>query len=125
MTITLTDQIQFSNITVPFKNMGGVIGKSNYKNTSGQPIDDEYSGEIQKPSSLVNAIDIDWNDANIADAITILNGTDGQITEGTPIENINTTGDLLYTIANLQAQVTVLTNLVKGLYMALDTSSNS
>lgn len=66
MPITLTDnQIQFSNITVPGKNMGAVIGKSNYKNASCQSIDDEYSGVIQKPSPLINAVDIDWNGANL------------------------------------------------------------
>ena len=86
--------------------------------------DFEYANEDGiKP--VVNAVEIDWNNANIADAITELNNTDGQITEGTPVETINTTGDLLYTIANLQAQVTVLTNLVKGLYMALATPSTN
>lgn len=63
-------------------------------------------------STVINAIEIDWNVSNIDDAITELNNTDGEIIEGIPVTNINTTGDLLYTIANLQAQVTVLTNLV-------------
>ena len=85
MAITLIDnQIQFSNITVPFKNMGGVIGKSNYKSTSGQSVDDEYEGEIRKPSPLINAVDIDWN------------GAKPGIGEG---ENgITTTGELLSSI---------------------------
>lgn len=86
MAITLTDQIQFSNITVPFKNMGGVIGKSNYKDISGQSIDDEYSGEIQKPSPLINAIDIDWNSARINSETVI-----------------NSTGDLLKFIQNINS----------------------
>lgn len=102
MAITLTDnQIQFSNITVPGKNMGSVIGKSNYKNDSGQSIDDEYKGAIQKPSSLINAIDIDWNGAKV-------NG-----------DTINTTGELLAKIADLET-------LVRGLYasLELDNSGN-
>lgn len=85
MAITLTDQIQFNNITIPGKNMGAVIATTNYKSTSGSSIDDEYSGDIQKPSPLINAIDIDWNGAQ-------LNGA-----------TINTTGDLLSKIATFEA----------------------
>jgi len=77
MAITLNDQIQFSNITVSGKNMGAVIAKSVYKDTSGNSIDDEYEGQIQKPSPVINAVDIDWNGAEIGGRI------------------INSTGELL------------------------------
>lgn len=84
MAIKLTDQIEFKNITAPGKNMKAVIGKYNYKDTSGNSIDDEYEGTIQKPSPLINAIDIDRN------------GARPDIGEG---ENgITTTGELLSSI---------------------------
>ena len=94
MAITLTDKIQFSNITVPGKSMGGVISKSTYKSTSGSAIDDEYEGQIQLPSPLINAIDIDWNGANFSTAEA-----------GQAPTILNTTGDLIKTIKWASTQV--------------------
>ena len=86
MAITLIDnQIQFSNITVPSVNIDGLAGNTNYKSTSGQSIDDEYEGEIQKPIPLINAVDIDWNGAKPGIGEDATNG-------------ITTTGELLSSI---------------------------
>jgi len=85
MAIKLTDnQIEFSNITVPGANMGALTNNAGYKDLSGNIIDDEYEGNIQQPSSFVNAVDIDWN------------GAKPGIGEG--LTGINTTGELLSNI---------------------------
>lgn len=65
---------------------------------------------------FVNAVEIDWNTAKLGDAITALSAN---VQEGVAVSNITTTGELLKVVAQLQAQVNVLTNLVKGLYATL------
>lgn len=64
-------------------------------------------------SKVFNAVDIDWNNAALNAA------KPSEPTEGFPNGTVNTTGELLKNIANLQAQVDLLTTLVKGLYSAL------
>ncbi len=118
MAIIEQQGITFNNV---YKD-GGTIHEDTIKQST-------YDSSQVTPSAanfpLVNAVDIDWDEANIDAKVQSLMTNLESITEGTPIQNINTTGDLLYTIANLQAQVTVLTNLVKGLYMALATPSTN
>ena len=76
---------------------------------AGQQGPDEEGG-------VVNAVDIDWNEAKLEDAITALSTN---VQEGVAVSNITTSGDLLKVVAQLQAQVNTLTTLVKGLYAAL------
>ena len=105
MAIIEQQGITFNNV---YKD-GGTIHEDTIKQST-------YDSSQVTPSAanfpLVNAVDIDWDEANIDAKVQSLMTNLESITEGTPIQNINTTGDLLYTIANLQAQVTVLTNLV-------------
>lgn len=68
---------------------------------------DEFGG-------VVNAVDIDWNEANLSSRVSSLNAP-----EGISHSTITTTGELLDEIAHLRAQVDALTSLVKGLYNAL------
>ena len=82
-------------------------GPFGFAGTSG--VDPEFGGAI-------NAVDIDWNDAKLGDAITALSAN---VQEGVAVSNITTTGELLKVVAQLQAQVNVLTTLVKGLYASL------
>lgn len=84
MATKLTDnQILFSNITIPGKTTQAVISKYEYKNPSGNFIDDEYTGDIQQPSPFINAIDIDWNEAKV------------QLNGDLSTKTIKTTGELL------------------------------
>ena len=76
---------------------------------AGQQGPDEEGG-------VVNAVDIDWNEAKLEDAITALSTN---VQEGVAVSNITTSGDLLKVVAQLQAQVNTLTTLVKGLYASL------
>ena len=62
---------------------------------------------------FINGVEIDWNNAALDAA------KPSEPTEGFPNGTVNTTGELLKNIANLQAQVDLLTTLVKGLYSAL------
>ena len=72
--------------------------------------------EGDTPSVLVNGVEIDWNGAELDAAVQSL---ESNVQEGVAVSNINTTGDLIKVVAQLQAQVNVLTTLVKGLYNAL------
>ena len=102
MAITLTDQVQFTDITAPAKNMGAVISKSGYKDNSGNNIDDEYEGSIQTPSSFVNAIDINRNGA--------------ELDQNTAI---NTTGQLLSIIKDLKERLDAAELLIRGIYAGM------
>ena len=62
-----------------------------------------------------NAVEIDWNNA-------VLNPSN-EPEEKLSYTTITSTGQLLKNIENLQAQVNVLTTLVKGLYNAIQTQS--
>ena len=73
---------------------------------------------------IFNAVEIDWNDADLATAVEDYIGSEN-FSESLPVNFINTTGDLLNVIAHLQAEVTILSNLVKGLYKALGTSDSN
>lgn len=70
-------------------------------------------GPDEDGMGIINAVDIDWNNAALNAA------KPSEPIEGFPNGTVNTTGDLLKNIANLQAQVDLLTTLVKGLYSAL------
>ena len=109
---TLWD-INFSTLNVSndkaFKAFGG-----KYTNSSNLT-DGAYTadGEGDIPSFSINSVDIDWNGGNLNAA------KPSEPTEGFPNGTVTTTGELLQNIANLQAQVDLLTTLVKGLYSAL------
>ena len=94
-------EIEF-NVLKPGIDLGGTASNVLYTDESTQAA----------AESAINAVDIDWDEANIDAKVQSLITNPESITEGICPESINTTGDLLYTIANLQAQVTVLTNLV-------------
>lgn len=74
----------------------------------------ESASEQQSSKKLMNAVDIDWNEANLSSRVSSLNAP-----EGISHSTITTTGELLDEIAHLRAQVDALTSLVKGLYNAL------
>ena len=73
----------------------------------------EDANEQATSKKLINCVDMDWNGAALDAA------KPSEPTEGFPNSTVNTTGELLKNIANLQAQVDLLTTLVKGLYSAL------
>lgn len=110
---TYTDsqsQIQFTNVKRNAASIASVplSSKNNYV-ISDSTITEKYD-------NVINAIDIDWNTAKLEDAITALSAN---VQEGVAVSNITTTGELIKVVAQLQAQVNVLTNLVKGLYATL------
>lgn len=117
MAIVLNSEsgIQFSNVTLPGVTTGNRRTNSPYKDKStGNDASARSTTEISEPTArFVNAIDIDWNNAALDAA------KPSEPTEGFPNSTVNTTGELLKNIANLQAQVDLLTTLVKGLYSAL------
>lgn len=93
--------------------------------TQGQSLPNKYGNgnngdfadaETDGVEKFVNAVEIDWNTAKLGDAVTALSAN---VQEGVAVSNITETGDLLKVVAQLQAQVNVLTNLVKGLYATL------
>ncbi len=114
------DNISFKNIPAGSK---GTKGSTFWNNSANADVW-TTNGDASKWKPSVNAVDIDWNDANLYSAVNNhLN--DSGFVEGLQVNNINTTGDLLNVIAHLQAEVTILSNLVKGLYKALGTSDSN
>ena len=92
-----------------FKYINGDVEFSNIKNTgittsqkiSSSKYNVDENGNIIKPNKIINAIDIDWNNAKIK-------GIE---------KNISTTADLLQTIANInkgQSTQTVSTSVIIG-----------
>ena len=100
--ITISQNGVSFSVLKPSADLGGTASNGLYTDESTQAA----------AESAINAVDIDWDEANIDAKVQSLITNPESITEGICPESINTTGDLLYTIANLQAQVTVLTNLV-------------
>ena len=110
--------IQFSNVTLAGVTTGNKRTNSMYKDKStGNDASARSTTEISEPTArFVNVIDVDWNGAELAAAVQSL---ESDVQEGAAVSDINTTGDLIKVVAQLQAQVNVLTTLVKGLYNAL------
>ena len=110
--------IQFSNVTLAGVTTGNKRTNSMYKDKStGNDASARSTTEISEPTArFINAIDVDWNGAELAAAVQSL---ESDVKEGVAVSDINTTGDMLKVVAQLQAQVNVLTTLVKGLYNAL------
>ncbi len=100
-TVTLNG-IVFNNVqrSVLKVNAGGVVKQSNI----GSKTEDQYiNGSTYYP--IVDAVDIDWNGAVLPNASTT-NG--GEVT-------INTTGELLKLINDMQDEIYVLTAAVIAL----------
>lgn len=114
----IVDGIQFENIPGGNKGTKG----STFWNSSANTNVWTANGDASQWKPSVNAVDIDWNDADLATAVNY-HSNDGNFSEGLPVTEINTTGDLLNVIAHLQAEVTILSNLVKGLYKALGSTA--
>ena len=67
---------------------------------------------------VINAVDIDWNGANLSARKEAINSTGIPDTVALPT-SLNTTGELLDIIAQQQAQIDALILMVKGLYVGL------
>ena len=120
MAITLNSQsgINFNDVTLPGVSTGNRRTNSPYKDkTTGNDASARSTTEISEPTQrFINCIDIDWNSAQLSDAISSLSSN---VQEGVAVNNITTTGELLKVVAQLQAQVNALTSLMKGLYATL------
>ena len=75
-----------------------------------------FNGVDPDDGGLINAVDVDWNNAQLQSAVQSL---ESNLQEGVAVSEITTSGDLLKVIAQLQAQVNTLTVLIKGLYNGL------
>ncbi len=94
------------------------VGNNQNQSASIDDLSDIASDNGGNLPTIVNALEIDWNDADLGGAVSDY-VFDNKFSEGLQVNFINTTGDLLNVIAHLQAEVTILSNLVKGLYKAL------
>lgn len=82
---------------------------------SGQEgVDSEFGG-------IVNAVDIDWNAADLQSAVS---QASANTSEDLSITGINTTGDLIKVVAEQQAQIKSLSLLVKALYESIIVTDN-
>lgn len=73
-------------------------------------------GQGDTPSFSINAVDIDWNAADLQSAVS---QASTNTSEDLSITGINTTGDLIKVVAEQQAQIKSLSLLVKALYESI------
>lgn len=107
----------FSQNGVKFTATKGIGLASKYSNgNNGNFVNAEEDGV----DAFVNAVEIDWNNAEFKSAVdAIVTVPDnGQIQ--TEIQNIKTTGDLVNIIAKQQSQIDSLIVMVKALYQAVN-----
>jgi len=98
---------------------------NDYKNIGGQTvalfpvrIADNTEGGLVNGRGIINAVDIDWNEAEFKEAIdaqTILD--ENTVQTATP--TITYTSDLIKILAKQQKQIDALIVMVKGLYQGL------
>ena len=103
------DGIQFDNIPI---------------NGSLQAYTTSRNGNIWKSAtgtwlSGVNAVDIDWNEAQFANAVSEISEVPDAGAVQSDISSITTTGELVSIIAKQQKQIDALITMVKGLYASL------
>ena len=77
---------------------------------------DRQGNPITRTSFGIDAINIDWNGAELSNAI---NNVGEDISENLTISTISTTGDLIKVLAEQQAQIKALSLLVKALYESI------
>lgn len=77
MAIKYTNKgITYNNVIAPVKSLKATISRDGYKDENDQLIDDDYNGLIQTPTKFINAIDIDWNGAELAENVIISDTSD-------------------------------------------------
>lgn len=89
--------------------------KDGGKTQSSSPI---WTGQvgIDEFGGIINAVDIDWNAAELSGAIC---GIAQDISEDLTVSTISSTGDLIKVVAEQQAQIKALSTLVKALYVSI------
>ena len=68
--------ITYNNVVAPVKSLKATISRDGYKNEAGELVDDDYNGQIVEPTKFINAIDIDWNGAELAENVIISDTSD-------------------------------------------------
>lgn len=88
---------------------GQAIGVAPILVSGQEGVDSEFGG-------IINAVDIDWNAADLQSAVS---QASTNTSEDLSITGINTTGDLIKVVAEQQAQIKSLSLLVKALYESI------
>lgn len=105
-----TDQVIFNNVPEIVK----TVSSAPFSVSNNYTFNDEETEITNIRKKLLNAVDIDWNSAQLSTAVNALTAP-----EGISHNTITTTGELIDEVAHLRAQVDALTTLVKSLYAAL------
>ena len=105
-----TSNITFNNVT----EIGSGFGMVPISKTDNYTFNAAETDITAVNKKVLNAIDIDWNSAQLSTAVNALTAP-----EGISHNTITTTGELIDEVAHLRAQVDALTTLVKSLYAAL------
>lgn len=108
-----------NNSKITFNNVSDIGTSLNYTPVSKKnnyTFNDDETAITTVNSKVLNAVDIDWNAADLQSAVS---QASTNTSEDLSITGINTTGDLIKVVAEQQAQIKSLSLLVKALYESI------